>query len=314
MNGKETLGVVDTAAQVTVLKRSLFEQIVPRPKTITTIVLKGIGNFSQMDARLVPNVCVTIGKSTIKWDVVVADIEDYLILGIDFLENQKAIINLTDYSIELRGEKVPSMVFSTIERQQNKVYRVKTARKTFIPPHTDRISHDEEKVQDLKEIEEGLPFHLRNLLKRSQENITPQQSIQLATLLLKLQDIFFKDDLDMSAPDLLVSPKKSDHYSVSASDLLMSQTGNNQGSSSASDLLMSQGAVDRKDTQGSFGIDEKRIITNLEEVIHDNPVNLDETFLYTVDNRIDYAGSFLFVSQGQRRAIRRPVYLDDFPE
>lgn len=166
----------------------------------------------------------------------------------------------------------------------------------------------------MKEIEEGLPFHLRNLLKRSQENITPQQSIQLASLLLTLQDIFSKDDLDMSAPDLLVSPKNSDHYSVSASDLLMSQTGNSQGSSSASDLLMSQGAVDRKDTQGSFGIDEKRIITNLEEVIHDNPVNLDETFLYTVDNRIDYAGSFLFVAQGQRRAIRRPVYLDDFPE
>lgn len=146
VNGKETLGVVDTAAQVTVLKISLFEQIVPRPKTTTTIVLKGIGNFSEMDARLVPNACVTIGKSTIKWDVVVADIEDHLILGIDFLENQKAIINLTDYSIELRGEKVPSMVFSTIEKQQNKVYRVKTARKTIVSPHTDRISHDEEKV------------------------------------------------------------------------------------------------------------------------------------------------------------------------
>jgi len=39
VNGKETLGVIDTAAQVTVLKISLFEQIVPRPKTTTTILI-----------------------------------------------------------------------------------------------------------------------------------------------------------------------------------------------------------------------------------------------------------------------------------
>ena len=82
-----------------------------------------------------------------------------------------------------------------------------------------------------------------------------------------------------SASDLLMSQTVNSQGSSSASDPLMSQTVNSQGSSSASELLMSQGAVDRKDTQGSFGIDEKRIITNLEQVIHDNPVNLDETFL-----------------------------------
>ena len=56
-----------------------------------------------MDTRLVPDVGVKIGKSTIKWHMVIADIEDNLILGIDFLDNQIAIINLTDHSIELRG-------------------------------------------------------------------------------------------------------------------------------------------------------------------------------------------------------------------
>jgi len=51
--------------------------------------------------------------------MVVADIEDNLILCIDFLENQKAIINLTDYSIDLREEKVPSMLFSTNREATN---------------------------------------------------------------------------------------------------------------------------------------------------------------------------------------------------
>jgi predicted aspartyl protease len=121
MNGKETLGVVDTAAQVTVLNISLFEQTVPRPKTTTTIVMKVIGKSSEMNARLVPNVGVKIGKSNIKWDMVVADTEDNLILGLYFLDNEKVIINLTEYSIELRGEQVPSMLFSTNEKQQNKI-------------------------------------------------------------------------------------------------------------------------------------------------------------------------------------------------
>jgi hypothetical protein len=30
-----------------------------------------------------------------------------------FVEHQKAIINLADYSIEFRGEKIPSTVIST---------------------------------------------------------------------------------------------------------------------------------------------------------------------------------------------------------
>jgi len=99
----------------------------------------------------------------------------------------------------------------------------------------------------------------------------------------------------MSVPDFLVSHKDSDHYSVSASD-----------------LLMSQGAVDSKDTQGSFDIAGKWIIENVEELFNDNTVNLDKTFLYRINDRTDYAGSSLFVAQGQRRAGRRPAYLGDF--
>ena len=113
----------------------------------------------------------------------------------------------------------------------------------------------------------------------------------------------------MSAPDLLVSHKDSDHDSVSASDLLMSQTGNSRGSSSASDLRTYQGAVYSKDTQGSFNIAEKRIIENLEELFNDNTVNLDETFLYSVDDRTDDVGSSLLVTQGERKDDQRTLMI-----
>jgi hypothetical protein len=35
------------------------------------------------------------------------------------------------------------MLFTTNEKQQDKVYRVKIARKPIIPPHTNQISHRE---------------------------------------------------------------------------------------------------------------------------------------------------------------------------
>ena len=74
--------------------------------------------------------------------MVVADITDDVILGIYFLEHQKAVINLTDYSIELRGEKIPSTVISTEHEKKMKIYRVKLAKRTVVPPCSDKISVD----------------------------------------------------------------------------------------------------------------------------------------------------------------------------
>ena len=48
------------------------------------------------------------------------------------------------------------------------------------------------------------------------------------------------------------------------------------------------------------------MIKNLEDVLNDNTINLDETFLYSVYNKINNAGLSLFVAQGQRRARRQP--------
>ncbi|VDI50565.1 Hypothetical predicted protein [Mytilus galloprovincialis] len=49
----------------------------------------------------------------------------------------------------------------------------------------------------LNQLREKLPTHLKELFNRSLANLNNQQSLQLATLLLKFQDIFAKDDLDI---------------------------------------------------------------------------------------------------------------------
>ena len=63
VNNKEILGVVDTAAQVSVINSSLFEQIVPRPKVKGRIILKGADKFSEIEAKLAEQIKIQIGSN-----------------------------------------------------------------------------------------------------------------------------------------------------------------------------------------------------------------------------------------------------------
>jgi predicted aspartyl protease len=134
------LTAVDTAAQVSVMSRRIFERLEPRHKLTTTTMLKAAGECSEMEARVSEKVVFRIGQIKNKWNMVVAEKTDDVILGIYFLEHQKAVINLTDYSIELRGEKIPSTVISTEHKKKMKIYRVKLAKNTIVPPCSDKIS------------------------------------------------------------------------------------------------------------------------------------------------------------------------------
>ncbi|CAG2207208.1 unnamed protein product [Mytilus edulis] len=152
VNSKKTFGVIDTAAQVSVISKTFFDQLTYKPKIKGNIILKGAGACSEINAGIAENVNLDIGSSTVKWDMVVAEITDNLILGIDFLESQKAIIDLTDYSIKLKGEKVPSFMTSNRQDQQMKIYRIKIKKKTVIPPGSSKVAIvelDEKPMNDI---------------------------------------------------------------------------------------------------------------------------------------------------------------------
>jgi hypothetical protein len=121
VNNKEILGVVDTAAQVSVINSSLFEQIVPRPKLQGRIILKGADKFSEIEAKLAEQIKIQIGNTFINWNMDVADITDSVILGIYFLEKNRAVIDLSDYSIRLNGQNIPSVIINTEENQHVKI-------------------------------------------------------------------------------------------------------------------------------------------------------------------------------------------------
>ena len=121
VNNKEILGVVETAAQVSVINSSLFEQIVPRPKLQGQMILKGADTLSESEAKLAEKIKIQIGSTFINWNMVVADITDNVILGIYFLEKNRAVIDLSDYSIRLNGQNIPSVIINTEENQHVKI-------------------------------------------------------------------------------------------------------------------------------------------------------------------------------------------------
>ena len=86
---------------MSVINISLFEQVVPRPKLQGRIILKGADTFSEIETRLAEQTKSQIGSTTIYWSMGVANITDSVILGLDFLEKQRAVIDLSDYSIRL---------------------------------------------------------------------------------------------------------------------------------------------------------------------------------------------------------------------
>ena len=124
----EILGVVDTAAQVSVINSSLFGQVVPIPK-LQARILKGADKYSNLEVRLAEKNKIQIGSIVINWNIVVVNITNSVILGIYFLEKQKAVIfDLSDYSIRLNGKNIPSVMINTTENQYVKICRVKSTK------------------------------------------------------------------------------------------------------------------------------------------------------------------------------------------
>ena len=83
--------------------------------------------------------------------MVVVNITDSVILGIDCLQKQKAVIDLSDYSIRLNGQTIISVLINTTEHHVQ-IYRVKTTQKIIIPPYTKQgsiVEYDKEPGEDV---------------------------------------------------------------------------------------------------------------------------------------------------------------------
>jgi len=136
INGADVDAIIDTAAQVTVLSYYFAKSLNPPLKTGNFVILKGAGKDSDISARYASSVTIKIGKTETKWRVIVANITDSVILGLDVLKHVKAVINLVDYEVAINGEIIPASIKDE-KGGQIKVCRVELSRKVVVPPQTE---------------------------------------------------------------------------------------------------------------------------------------------------------------------------------
>ena len=149
ISGKTFMAVVDSAAQVSVINNTLLKQLGPSVKLKEYVMLTGAGKESQIEARITDEIPVEIGKSKLKWKFVTAEINDDIILGIDFLEYNKAVIDLSNFSVSINRENIPAVCMSNETGHMIHVYRVQIKKKTVVPPHTMKITEmDIDKLPD----------------------------------------------------------------------------------------------------------------------------------------------------------------------
>ena len=136
--GTKLSAVVDTAAQVSLIRQSVWEKIAIQHDVIPeTVQLANAQKDSGMEGKLFSHVGFILGGRKYYIDIVVADISDPMILGLDFLKMNKCKINLEDDSLELNGtEKIFAVMKGETSDKRYHVSRVLLTKKTTIPPHS----------------------------------------------------------------------------------------------------------------------------------------------------------------------------------
>lgn len=146
LNGLKTLAVVDTAAQVTVVSRRIWNQLRRPPPTPETVILHGAEVGSRMEAKLAKQVHLDIGGQVHRWDIHVAPIQDDLILGLDFLRAKGCTLDLQQDVVRVSGTEIPATVKRNADGELFQISRILVARKVVVPPNTEkrvmvRMSH-----------------------------------------------------------------------------------------------------------------------------------------------------------------------------
>lgn len=85
--------VVNTAAQVSVISENLYKRLHPNPKIKGHVLLKGISG-TNIDSKICQDVPLLLGNFKTMWNFAIANIDDSVILGLDFLEHNKVAISL----------------------------------------------------------------------------------------------------------------------------------------------------------------------------------------------------------------------------
>ena len=128
--------IIDSAAQVTVISENLFQSMKNKPQIQESVKLKGAGQSHHMTAKFARNVLLTLGDHTYKWDIYIAPISDDFILGLDFMLQHKAVVDLEKNTFTVNHQSIPAKLKRNQDGENFQVSRVFLTKKTVVPPNS----------------------------------------------------------------------------------------------------------------------------------------------------------------------------------
>jgi hypothetical protein len=128
--------IVDSAAQVTVISNDFFHCMKNQPVVQETVKLKGAGQNHHMTASFAKNVQLLIGGHNYVWDIYIAPITDDCILGLDFMIQHKAVVDLENNTFSMNNCTIPALLKKNQKGENYQVSRVYLANKIVVPPNS----------------------------------------------------------------------------------------------------------------------------------------------------------------------------------
>lgn len=268
VNNKTINAVIDTAAQVTVMNYELFESLKPKPLLQKDIILKGAGKNNIINGKIAEQVKLRIGPTEQRWDVVVGEIADSLLLGLDFLRAHNCIINLENFTLTVDKALIPITKIKT-EGSKNdvEIYRVSLQKRTVIPPQSvkfipvqiDKPFKDLLCVETDKNISDGL-LPPNSVISAGQTKISFRNPTDRFITLKKGKNVGFGMEIDE-----LISMEDEEEFSLNKIEV------DTSAKNPSSDNLTSQLPMHMQDLY-------ERSITNLDKKDHHEVFSLLNRF------------------------------------
>ena len=107
INGMGIEATVDTAADVTIVADHIWKEFENPPATIHRVVMHTAGKEQTLQASRVGPVDIKLGQHSSLESVYSAPIQDYMLLGLDYLKKYRAKVDLDQEKLWLHGECLP---------------------------------------------------------------------------------------------------------------------------------------------------------------------------------------------------------------
>ena len=131
--------LVDTGACVTVLKRDIFHKLPPSSqdmlKPVNLNLVTATGETSAFLGKL--NIDMNLGNNEFNHEVLIGDIQNDGILGVDFLTPNRCDVLLSKSCLSFEGKKIPCFHFN--KNMKPTVCRISVAQDIVVPPEAEVI-------------------------------------------------------------------------------------------------------------------------------------------------------------------------------